>query len=254
MTKSTYTTELLTTQLTSADTATRFDAASLIGIDQVRDAADALVARLGTESDCQVRERITWAAVRIIDSALPGVLGALGSADPEARSQAAHILSKTPRPEFASHLAALVADPDPTVAITAYRAAANTGGPGVAEVLATRLGDGDALQLDALTTAFVTLGATGVPALTDALSAAEPAVRAHAAETLGHLGELADPAADALAGLTADADHGVRVSAITALGQLGEVADRPLAGLAEASDSLTRAIATALIATRARAA
>ena len=250
MTKSTYTTDLLIAQLTSDDTATRFDAASLIGIDQVHNAAGALVARLGAESDCQVRERITWAAVRIIDSALPGVLDTLGSADPEARSQAAHILSKTPRPEFAAHLAALVADADPTVAIKAYRAAANTGSPEVAELLATRLGHGDALQRDALTTAFVTIGTDGVPVLTAALSDADPAVRAHAAETLGHLGEAADPAAEALTAAASDPDPEVRVAALTALGQLGEVADVPLAGLAEASDGLTRAIAASLLSTR----
>lgn len=252
MTKSTYPTDLLIAQLTSDDIATRFDAASLIGIDQVHDAADALVARLGTEPDCQVRERITWAAVRIIDSTLPGVLDTLGSADPEARSQAAHILSKTPRPEFAAHLAALISDADPTVAIKAYRAVANTGSPEVPELLATRLGDGDALQRDALTTAFVTIGAGGVPVLTAALSDADPKIRAHAAETLGHLGEAADPAVEALAAAASDPDPEVRIAALTALGQLGEVADAPLATFAAASDTLTRAIAASLVATRVR--
>ena len=125
----TYTTDLLIRELSSDDLAARFDAASLIGIDQVTDAADALVARLGVETDCQVRERVTWATVRVIDAALPGLLDALGSDEPAVRMQAAHVLSKAARPEFAEHLAPLIADADASVAIKAYRAAANTGDP-----------------------------------------------------------------------------------------------------------------------------
>lgn len=248
----TYTTELLVTQLHSDDSATRFDAASLIGIDRVTDAADALAARLGAETDCQVRERVTWATVQVIDAALPAVLALLDSPDAEARMQAAHVLSKAARPEFAAHLAPLVADADAQVAIKAYRAAANTGDPAVVPLLAARLGDGDAHQTDALTNAFVTLGGAGVPALVEALTSERVAVRRHAAETLGHLGPDADAAVDALTGATADADAEVRVMAATALGQLGPVADEALAALAAGDDSVLASVAGALAARRKR--
>lgn len=243
----TYTTDLLIRQLTSDDTATRFDAASLIGIDQVTDAADALVARLGAETDCQVRERVTWATVRVIDAAMPAVLDSLASKDAAIRMQAAHVLSKAARPEFVAHLAPLIADADAQVAIKAYRAAANTGDPAVVPLLAARLGDGDPHQTDALTNAFVTLGEAGVPALAEALASDSAAVRHHAAEALGHLGPDADAGVDALVTATSDADAEVRLVAVTALGQLGEVADGPLAELAAAEDRVLSAAASSLV-------
>lgn len=243
----TYTTDLLIRELSSDDLAARFDAASLIGIDQVTDAADALVARLGVETDCQVRERVTWATVRVIDAALPGLLDALGSDEPAVRMQAAHVLSKAARPEFAEHLAPLIADADASVAIKAYRAAANTGDPALIPLLADRLGDGDHHQTDALTNAFRTLGEAGVGALVAALASEDAGVRHHAAETLGHLGLDAAAAAEALATATQDTDAEVRLVATTALGQLGEVADAPLAELQASQDAVVAAVAQALV-------
>ena len=76
----------------------------------------------------------------------------------------------------------------------AYRAAANTGGERAVGVLVARLGDGDLLQRDSLTTALATVGEPAVPALVAALSSDDAVVREHAAETLGHLG---GPEADA---------------------------------------------------------
>lgn len=244
----TYNTDLLVRELASDDLAARFDAASLIGIGQVDAAADALVARLGVETDCQVRERVTWATVRVIDAALPAVLEALTSSTPRVRMQAAHVLSKAARPEFAEHLAPVVADPDADVAIKGYRAAANTGHPDVVPMLVARLGDGDGHQKDALTNAFVSLGTASVADLVAALASEEADVREHAAEALGHLGPDAAPAAGALAGLASDdPEPEVRLVALTALGQLGPEADEALERLSGSGDARTAAVARALV-------
>lgn len=236
----------LNRELNSDDLYDRFDAASLIGTHRVTGAADILVARIGVETDKQVRERITWAAVQIIDATLAGVLAKLDSDDPDARAQAAHVLSKTGRPEFADRLVALVGDENTDVAIKGYRAAANTGETSVLPALANRLGDGDALQQDALTNAFVTFGDESVAELTAALSHEDAAVRAHAAEALGHVGSDADAAVDALANATGDADASVRLVATSALGQLGQVADDALAAVAAGADATLAAVATSL--------
>ncbi|MFV0451937.1 MAG: HEAT repeat domain-containing protein [Propioniciclava sp.] len=244
----TYTTDLLVRQLTSEDLATRFDAASLIGMDGVTGAADALVERLGTETDCQVRERVTWATVRVIDAALPGLLTALESSRPEIRMQAAHVLSKAARPEFAEHLEAVVGDTDAAVAIKGYRAAANTGDPRVIAWLTARLGDGDPHQRDALTNAFVTLGEPAVAALVTALDDDRTAVRAHAAEALGHVAIGTCVAITALRVAAADVDPEVRLVATTALGELGADASDALAALRTSADPRVAAVASALLA------
>lgn len=241
----------LARELTSEDLNDRFDAASLIGTHRVTGAADLLVARIGVETDRQVNERITWAAVQILDATLPGVLAKLDSDDPAARAQAAHVLSKTGRAEFADRLVALVEDENTDVAIKGYRAAANTGEPSVLPVLANRLGDGDAMQRDALTNALVSFGEESVASLTEALSHPDVAVRAHAAEALGHLGAEADAALDALVAATADDDASVRQVATSALGQLGPVADAALAQVAGGNDPQLAAIASSLQQSRA---
>ena len=242
----------LVRELTSEDLYDRFDAATLIGTHQVSGAADALVARIGVETDRQVQERITWAAVQIIDAVLPGVLDKLKSDDPVASAQAAHVLSKAGRPEFAEHLVGLVADANSDVAIKGYRAAANTGNTSVVPALADRLGDGSALQKDALTNAMVTFGGESVEALTAGLTSEDVAVRAHAAEALGHVGADADLAVGALLAATADANESVRVVATSALGQLGPVADAALAEVAGGDDPQLAAIASSLQESRAK--
>ncbi|MGA4507757.1 HEAT repeat domain-containing protein [Propionibacteriaceae bacterium G1746] len=234
------------TALNSDDLVDRFHAASTIGMYRVTDAADALVGRLGVETDCQVRERITWATVQVIDQALPGVIESLTSEDDATRTQAAHVLSKAGRPEFADALVAIVNDPNPRVAIKGYRAAASTGNTAMIPVLVARLGEGDKLQLDLLTSALLVFGDDAVPALTEALASEDAAVRAHAAEVLGFMGDAADPALDALAAASSDTDQTVRIVATTALGQLSEVADEALAKAAQSADAHVAHAATRL--------
>jgi HEAT repeat protein len=214
-------TKILIAALDDPDRSMRHEAAIALGGVHKDEAADALVAHLGAETDCFVREALTWATVQAGERAVPGVLAQLRSPEAGVRMQAAHVLSKIGDPAHAVHLVPVVADADPQVAVKAYRAAANTGHPDVLPALAGRLGDGDLEQRDALTSAFATLGETGIDTLVAALGDASADVRAHAADTLGHLGTpLADAAASALAGLLSDEDADVRFAAVSALGEL----------------------------------
>ena len=234
--------------LNDPDRSVRQRAAVALGSVRSQESADALVSRLGTETDCFVKESLTWAAVQTGPLAVPGVLAQLTSAEPAVRSQAAHVLSKIGDPAHAEHLVPVIADDDPLVAVKAFRAAANTGEPVVIPALAARLGDGDLEQRDALTSAFATLGAPAVDVLIAALADDDASVRAHAADTLGHLGSpLADPALVGLVGLLADADAEVRLAAVSALGQLGVVvAGEALAAAAASPDARVAGVAAAL--------
>lgn len=239
----------LISALDDADRSARHGAAIALGSAHVAASAEALVAHLGSETDCFVREALTWACVQVGSAAVPGVLAQLRHADPRVRSQAAHVLSKIGDPAHAEHIVPVVADADAEVAVKAYRAAANTGHPSVIPALADRLGDGELEQRDALTSAFATLGEASIGALLAALSDAQASVRAHAADTLGHLGTpLADGSAEALRGLLSDPDAEVRFSAVTALGELDlAVSSDALAGAVASPDSRVSLVARHLV-------
>ncbi len=244
----TFDTTKLIAALDDPERSLRQRAAVELGAVHTQEAADALVAHLGAENDCFVREALTWATVQTGALAVPGVLGLLKSPVGDVRSQAAHVLSKIGDQAHVPHIVPVVADADPLVAVKAYRAAANTGDPAVVPALAARLGDGDAEQRDALTRAFATLGETGVPALAAALGDDLADVRAHAADTLGHLGSpAADAAVSGLAGLLGDADADVRLAAVSALGELDrEVSGDALATAAASGDAVVRQVAERL--------
>lgn len=249
MTTNTMNTQSLITALTDSDRSVRQAAAMALGSAHTPAAADALVARLGTETDCFVREALTWATVQAGPDAVDGVLRQLTSPSPTVRMQAAHVLSKIGDPAHAPQLIPVVADTDPEVAAKAFRAAANTGDPAVVPALAGRLGDGDLGQQDALNAAFATLGEVGIPALIGALSDEVPAVRQHAADALGHVGSPAgDPAVVALIGLLADPDADVRFAAVSALGELDrELTGEALAEAAASTDPVVGAVAKRLL-------
>lgn len=245
-------TDTLISALSAADGTTRRQAALALGAAGDPAAVPALVERLVAEADSCVREDVTWATVQLFEHAKDEVLSLLTSDNPDARRQAAHVLSKIGDPELAEHVLPLVDDEHADVAIKAYRAAANTGNPVVVNALAQRIGDGDSLQRDALTGAFIRLGELGVPALVAALGHAEAPIRSHAAEALGDLGTpAADAGVDALSALLHDSEQSVRIAAVSALGQLGECADAALRSAAEHPDATVAAIATSRLKGRA---
>lgn len=223
-------------------------AALSLGTIRSEGVVDALVARLREEPDGHVREDITWALVQHSEEAEPHILELLSSAVPHDRFSAAHVLSKIGNPAHFDVVAPLVDDEHPDVALKAYRAAANTGGPRAAEVLARRLGDGDGWQRDALSDAFRKLGDAGVPALVTALRSEDADVRDHAVEALGYLGEHAAGAVDEVARLVEDPHEPVRLTSVSTLGQLGEAALPVLERVAAGDDRVLAALAQRFVA------
>ena len=243
--------QTLKSLLASTDGTARRHAALALGTSREPEASRALLDRLPVESDPRVREDLTWALVQHAGAAEPELLAMLTSSEPDDRRTAAHVLSKIGDPAHFEPLSPLVGDEQADVAIKAYRAVANTGRPEAADALAGRLGDGDAVQRDALTSAFHRLGEAAVPALTTALGDVDADVRAHAAEALGHIGgPAADAAVGALEAAAADADAEVRLHAVSALGQLSEVADEALARVAAGPDGVAAQVAARFVARR----
>ncbi|MBB1512197.1 HEAT repeat domain-containing protein [Tessaracoccus sp. MC1679] len=241
--------------LASTDGTARRHAALALGATRDAAAAPALLDRLRIERDPRVREDLTWALVQHADEAEADLLAMLTSPEADQRRAGAHVLSKIGDPAHFESLRPLVGDEHADVAIKAYRAVANTGRHEAAGALAERLGDGDALQRDALTTAMHRLGEKAVPALTAALGDPDAEVRAHAAEALGHLGgPHADPAVDALEASADDGDTTVALHAVSALGQLSEVSDGALARIADGGDALLAQVAGRFLAARSESA
>ena len=237
--------------LASSDGTARRHAALALGTSREPEAVRALLDRLPVEADPRVREDLTWALVQHAETAEPELLDMLTSAEPDDRRTAAHVLSKIGDPAHFEPLQPLVGDVDADVAIKAYRAVANTGHPEAAGTLAGRLGDGDALQRDALTSAMHRLGEAAVPALVAALDDPDADVRAHAAEALGHIGgPAADPAVAALERAAGDTDAVVSLHAVSALGQLSEAADEALARVADGGEAVAAQVAARFAARR----
>ena len=243
-------TQNLIDTLNHDDGTQRRQAALQLGAVEGAGIAVALLSRLRQEPSSCVREDLTWALVQHRDEIETDLVDMLGSESAFDRKTAAHVISKVADPRHFEAVVAVVADADADVAIKGYRAAANTGGPAAVPALASRLGDGDQLQRDALTSAFVRIGTPAVPALIAALTAERVEVREHAADALGHLGSDADEAATALEAAAADVDAEVRLAAVSALGQLDGAADAPLGRLASGVDPMVAAVATAYLADR----
>ncbi|MGB8021129.1 MAG: HEAT repeat domain-containing protein [Candidatus Nanopelagicales bacterium] len=207
--------------LGDADPAVRLRAVLEVGETRQEAAAAALVERFGMERDFQIREALTWAALRIPEATLPYVRESLGSPLWLARLQAVHTLSKLASRDDGARLVPLIGDPIDAVAARAYWAAAQVSDPRAITALVGQLSRGDAEHRNSLTVALGMFGPVAVPAIVTALRAEAPAVRRHAADTLAQMGSPgADGAAAALADAVADPDPVVRLAALNALGQL----------------------------------
>lgn len=225
----------LDTLISHPDRDVRLRAALDSGRQQEAGVATSLVSRIAVEEDFHVRESLTWALVQQGEQAFPAVLELLTSENPLERRQAAHVLSKVGDPTHVAHILPVVADEDADVAIKAYRAAANTGSAEVVQPLLSRLGDGEGEQRDALSNALQQLGPLVVDALIPVLQNEDPAVRLHAAEAIAQIGEAAQPATFALAGIASDEDPDVALAAVMALGAVG--GDAAIAALHEVEDA-----------------
>lgn len=220
--------------------------------------APILVDKITTEPDFGVREDLTWAIVMHIDQARPAVEAMLASELPASRAIAAHVLSKVGDPRDFVRVAALVADPNPDVAVKAYRAAANTGGVQALPSLLARLGDGDQAQRDMLTIVLVALGGPALLGVLARFDDASADVRHHAVEAAGRFGDtvaldvLAALALDRISARTGDDDRQVRVAAVCALDELGAPGRPTLTQLSASEDALVAEVARRLLASNRR--
>lgn len=98
----------------------------------------------------------------------------------------------------------------------------------------TALKDGDPMKRAEATVALGTMGADGIPGLTEALSDESPLVRRKAAEALGNSGPEAISAIDGLIALLRDQDLGVQETAAETLGAIGPAAEKALPALQKA--------------------
>jgi hypothetical protein len=207
--------------LGDADRDVRLRMVQELGRGRYHEAAPALVDRFGLERDFFIRETLTWAVLRMPDTAMPLVRTALRSRRWLARLQAIHTLSKLGDLGDAELLLPLVADRVDCVAARAYWAVAQCGDPVAVPALLAELSRGDAEHRTSLTVALTDFGSAAVPGLEAALRHGRPDVRRHAADTLAYVGSpLAEPAGPALVDAVRADDQNVRVAALNALGQL----------------------------------
>lgn len=175
---------------------------------------DAVVRRCAVEPDPFVRDALTWVLTRLpADLVLARLRPELERPEPQARAQAVHTLSKVGDRTVRSWITPqLIADPDDTVARTAWRAAVkltplpaepdeDDGGVAasadpeaeaaaaeeraeLAELLGRQLGRGDREVRRALSRALVQLGPAATAVLRRAAASPRPEVAEHARTAL----------------------------------------------------------------------
>lgn len=160
--------------LAARDPSARLQAALAAGTTPDPDDAPVLIGRCAIESDFYVREMLTWALTRHpAGLTVPLLLAELDSAEPQARSQALHTLSKIGDPRAWPAISdELLRHPDEEVARAAWRTAAGLVPPGeegrLASRLVTQLGRGEPDIWRSLGRALALLGDAAAPALREA--------------------------------------------------------------------------------------
>ena len=180
----------LVAALESRDVSVRLAAAMRAGCDPLPDYVGLLVERCGVEPDFFVRDMLSWALIRNDRATVTDrLLAELGSATPQARSQALHTLSKVADPAVWPAITSdLLFDADDDVARAAWRTAAGlvpeANRARLAADLATQLGRGGREVRLSLSRALAMLGDAALPVLAQAGASTNEVVRAHAAATL----------------------------------------------------------------------
>src|SRR5699024_6116679 len=175
--------------LTDDEPSTRLRAALAAGTEPASAHVEVLVAQCATEPDFFVREMLTWALTRHPAATIvPLLLGELERAEPQARSQALHTLSKIGDPGAWPALTPdLLHDDHDQVARAAWRAAVALVPAGSEEALAVELAEelgrgAREVQLS-LTRALLVLGHAAEPALEAATTHGPRPARLHALAT-----------------------------------------------------------------------
>ncbi|CAO5258947.1 HEAT repeat domain-containing protein [Frankia sp. AgKG'84/4] len=175
--------------LSAEDPSARLQAALAVGTNPEPGYLETLMQRCAIEPDFFVRDMLTWALTRLpADITVPRLRAELRSDRAQARSQALHTLSKIgDGTAWPSITRSLLRDPEDEVARSAWRAAVilvpETETKGLAAELAAQLGRGDRAVHRSLSRALAALGEVIEPVLREAMTHADPAVRAHARAT-----------------------------------------------------------------------
>lgn len=173
----------------SPDASVRLNAVMAAGIRPSPDDLGVLIERCAVEPDFQVREMLTWALIRLpADMVVPRLVSELKRAEPQARGQALHTLSKVRDGSAWPAVAARLDDSDPDVRRTAWYAAVALVPQGergwLAGKLSDELGHGDPATRLSLSRALIGLGPEVIaPILATAVRHPDEAVREHAAAT-----------------------------------------------------------------------
>ncbi len=176
-------------RLESPDPSVRLRAALAAGTRPVPEQVEVLVRRCAVEPEFAVRDTLTWALTRHDPQVtVDRLLLELDSAEPQARSQALHTLSKIGDPRaWRAITTELLQDADDEVARTAWRTAVvlvpAAGAAALADTLVTQLARGDRDTRLSLSRALVALGEPATVALRRASVHPDDAVRAHAHAT-----------------------------------------------------------------------
>ncbi len=199
--------------LESPQVEVRLRAAMALGTWPAEEHLEGIVQRCAVEPDPFVRDALSWALTRLPPAlVLARVRRELDRPLPQARAQALHVLSKVgDRDARAWVTPELIADPDDTVARTAWRTAVSLtplppdGGDGaegdravdeavdeaaeaerteLAELLGQQLGRGDREVRRALSRSLVPLGPAATAVLRRATGSPDPEVAEHARTAL----------------------------------------------------------------------
>lgn len=180
----------LESMLASPDQSVRLNAALAAGAYPEPHFIEILLAQCAIETDFFVRDTLSWALMRNdIDLVVEQLKAELKSANPQAKSQAIHTLSKIGDKEnYYLITDSMLFDPDDFIASTAWRAASvlvpEDKKPGLVAKLVTQLGRGDSDLQFALTRFLCAIGDHILQPLTEAAHSEDEAIGDQAKFTL----------------------------------------------------------------------
>jgi HEAT repeat protein len=182
-------------------------------------ALDALIAAIQHEQDFFVREDLTWALVRMGETAIQPLIDLLQEANPATRHQAAHVLGKINDVRATDALIEALQDTNPEVVAKAAFTLGQFGDVKAIPALIAQLGHENRDVQETLIDVLERFGVAAVQPLIASLQSENPQVRELAADILGLL--RSRDAIPALIELLKDEHWQVRFAALTAFGHIG---------------------------------
>ena len=212
----------LVEQLNHPDRNVRGQAALSLGSCGESGVLDALLGALATEPDPFVREDMTWAVVRIGDSAVQPVIDLLTHPDAGLRHQAAHILGKIRDSRAIDPLIAVLGDENPPVVLKAAFSLGQMAATQAIPALVALLGHPDSDVRTTLVKVLEGFGEASLPALLAMLTHPKWQAREQAVDIVGQIGDA--QTLSSVVPLLTDERWEIRFSAVNAVAHLGNKA------------------------------